>query len=158
MNFSIEKEKREIEEQTLKTLIPNIINYNNTMIPCFTIVYATQSNTSKRFAEKILKDSQILKVKAVLKNISEISLQDLETNLLIVFLVSTYGEGGPTDDSIEFDKFLEKSKAGIKTDDFNCLNELNYSLFGLGSRKYEHFNEMAKRLDKVLNKSGCTKY
>ena len=121
-------------------------------------MYATQSNTAKRFAERINKDSKILKLKSTVKNISEISINDFENNLFMVFLVSTYGEGGPSDDAIEFDKLLEKNNKGFKKENGIYLNEFNYSIFGLGSRKYEHFNAMAKKIDKVLNKSGCTRY
>ena len=114
-------------------------------------MYATQSNTAKRFAERINKDSKILKLKSTVKNISEISINDFENNLFMVFLVSTYGEGGPPD-------LTNKLPSAVKKENGIYLNEFNYSIFGLGSRKYEHFNAMAKKIDKVLNKSGCTRY
>ena len=142
---------------SIRSLLPNTASYNPTIVPSFTIVYATQSNTSKRFAEKIQKDSQILKVKSFVKNVSEISINDFENNLFMVFLISTYGEGGPTDDSIDFDKLLEKNKNGFRKNDLIYLNQFNYSIFGLGSRKYEHYNAMAKKLDKFLEKSGSTR-
>ena len=78
--------------------------------------------------------------------------------MFITFLISTYGEGGPSDDAIEFDKYLDKNKNGIGKNEGNLLKELSYSIFGLGSRKYEHFNAMAKKLDDVLQKSGSTRY
>ena len=158
LNFSLETQIKETELKNIKSLLPKLNVYSETVIPSFTIVYATQSNTSKRFAEKIQSDSKTLKLKAVIKNISEITIKDFETNLLMVFLISTYGEGGPSDDCIEFDKFLDQNKNGIKKDNAVYLNELNYSIFGLGSRKYEHFNAMALKLEKIMNKSGCIKY
>lgn len=118
------------------------------IIPFFTIVYATQSNTSKKFAEKILKEAKEVNLKCQMKNISEIDIeQDFNKNIFMVFLISTYGEGGPTDDCIDFYKFLE-SREFIEA--FNN-KELNFSIFGLGSRKYENYNYIALKFDKVLN-------
>jgi sulfite reductase alpha subunit-like flavoprotein len=153
----MEKEQKEKEMKNIQSLLPKQNNYDDKVIPGFTIFYATQSNTSRRFAEKIQNDAKTLNLNAFIKNISEITLSDFENNMLLVFLISTYGEGGPTDDSIEFDKFLEKNKNGIKKDDVLYLKDLNYCVFGLGSRKYENFNAMAKKLDKVLMKSGCNR-
>ena len=68
----------------------------------------------------------------------------------MVFKVSTYGEFGPSDDAIEFDKLLEKNNNGFKKENGIYLNQLNYSIFGLRSRKYEHFNAMAKKINKLL--------
>ena len=157
LNFSLETEIKEKELHNIKSLLPNINSYCETIIPSFTIIYATQSNTSKRFAEKLQSDSKTLRLNTIIKNVSEITCKDFETNLLMVFLISTYGEGGPTDDCIEFDKFLELNKNGIIRDNMIYLKELNYSIFGLGSKKYENFNSMALKLEKVLNKSGCNK-
>jgi len=154
LNFTIEKEKIEKDNKSIQVLLPSVNNYNNTIIPSHTIYYATQSNTSKRFAETLVNDSQTLKIKTVLKNISEISRKDFENNVLMTILISTYGEGGPSDDAIEFDKFLDKNKNGIGKEDGNPLKDLTYTIFGLGSRKYEHFNAMAKKVDNVLKKSG----
>ena len=69
-----------------------------------------------------------------------------------MFLFATYGEGGPTDDCIEFNDFLEKNKSGVSIGGNKNLS--HYSIFGLGSSKYEFFNQMAKKLDKFMEKSG----
>ena len=73
----------------------------------------------------------------------------------MVFLLATYGEGGPTDDCIEFNHFLDDNKNGVKND--GVIGKVHYSIFGLGSSKYEFFNQIAKKFDKFLDKSGCKK-
>jgi sulfite reductase alpha subunit-like flavoprotein len=41
-------------------------------------------------------------------NISELkSIKDFNENMLMVFIVSTYGEGGPTDDSVDFNILIK---------------------------------------------------
>lgn len=112
------------------------------------IVYATQSNTSKKFAEKLQEEASLLSIKSQLKNISELSIADFNQNIYIVFFLSTYGEGGPSDDCIEFHDYLTK-KFLKEIENRN----LCYSIFGLGSSKYENFNEIAKKFDKVFQKA-----
>jgi sulfite reductase alpha subunit-like flavoprotein len=38
----------------------------------------------------------------------------------------------------------------------NCLEDLQYSVFGLGNKQYEHFNAMGKATNKFLEKLGGT--
>ena len=119
------------------------------VLPKITVVYATQSNTSKTFAENIKKDCKEKKIKVEVKNISDIEKSDFESNILLVFLVATYGEGEPTDDAIEFYKKIKSDfLKGAKTEN------LRYCIFGLGSRKYEKFNQSAKVLNTYLQKNG----
>lgn len=119
-------------------------------LPIIQVVYATQSNTSKSFAEKLksIGTEQNLKIKV--KNISEVSLEDFNSNLVIVFIVSTYGEGEPTDDCLEFYKSLTSGKM------LSQLNNglLSFAVFGLGNTKYENYNAMGKKLFKFLSDEG----
>ncbi len=123
-------------------------------IPSFTLIYATQSNTSKRFAERIAKDASYLNIKTQIKNISEVSVEDdFNKNIFMVFFVSTYGEGGPSDDAMEFNREIEKKTL------FDNLtnNKMNYAIFGLGSTKYEYYNQMAKKIDKFFLRKNLNK-
>lgn len=121
------------------------------LFPNFTIFFATQSNTAKKFSEKIAKDAEFLNIKTKVKNISELNPEeDLNKNALVLFFVATYGEGGPSDDAIEFNRALDD-----RTLFENFTNEgLRYAVFGLGSTKYEFFNQMAKKIDKKFSKRG----
>lgn len=94
-----------------------------------------------------------MNIKTNVKNISEISVEeDFNKNIFMVFFVSTYGEGGPSDDAIEFNRLIEK-----KTLFENLENKkLHYAIFGLGSKKYEYFNQMAKKIDKFFAKNHLT--
>ena len=78
-----------------------------------------------------------------------------------VFLMATYGEGEPTDNARQFVDWM-KEKAGIdnlyKLDDVGASNdeglELDYAVFGLGNKQYEHYNNMGKFVDVALAKVG----
>ena len=160
MHHLLEKLNKAINEKDMDNSLTNLLEilpgYDKTTpkIPYFTIYYATQSNTAKKFADKIADDAKILNLICSVKNISEICLEDFNRNVLMLFMVSTYGEGGPSDDCIEFNKLLEAKSKGRHTF-FNEFinNSLNYGIFGLGSSKYEYFNQMAKKL-KIFKLGG----
>jgi len=146
----VANEKETHFEHPLKNLKTDN-KFEENMFPNFTIFYATQSNTAKKFSEKIQKDAEYLNIKTKIKNISELKVEeDLNKNALVLFFVATYGEGGPSDDAIEFNREMDE-----RTLFENFTNEdLNYSIFGLGSTKYEFYNQMAKKIDKNFSKRG----
>jgi len=122
--------------------------YDSSVIPFFTLVYATQSNTSKKFSEWIMHEATTtLGLKCQIKNISELSIEDFRKNIYMVFLLATYGEGGPTDDCIEF---YSKLKSGLLDDMVDENKYFCYSIFGLGSSKYENFNAISKTFEKAF--------
>ena len=89
-----------------------------------------------------------------------------------VFLVATYGEGEPTDNSAEFVTELKdrtgadllpsaeeekKDDAAMSTPSDQSLQKLDYAVFALGNRQYEHFNAMGKFFDAALERCGATR-
>lgn len=140
INFLESLTKKNIEEEKKSTINHVLFRDKD---PRVLVVYASQSNTSKNFAETIKKDSLINNLKVSIKNISEITNDDFKSNLIMLFFISTYGEGEPTDDALFFFKNLEK----IEKND-----NLYYSIFGLGSTKYEKFNQSSINLDNHFKK------
>ncbi|KAF4527910.1 hypothetical protein B566_EDAN011301 [Ephemera danica] len=69
------------------------------------------------------------------------SLKDI-SNSLAVFCLATYGEGDPTDNAQEFNEWLQNGDVD--------LTGLNYSVFGLGNKTYEHYNAMANIEDDFI--------
>uniref|UniRef100_A0A6M2DVS6 NADPH--hemoprotein reductase n=1 Tax=Xenopsylla cheopis TaxID=163159 RepID=A0A6M2DVS6_XENCH len=70
-------------------------------------------------------------------------------NSLAVFCLATYGEGDPTDNAMEFFEWIQNGDAD--------LTGLNYAVFGLGNKTYEHYNEVAIYVDKRLEELGATR-
>lgn len=97
-----------------------------------------------------------------------------------LFLVATYGEGEPTDNAQEFAEMM-KGKAGIiniynsaieaaatedagddrdaapasTARDATFLHDLDYVVFGLGNKQYEHYNNMGRFVDAALGRCGA---
>ena len=125
--------------------------YISSTIPYFTIAYGTQSGTAKKFADLLQREAiDNLGVNCSVVNVSELKLADFNENALIVFIVSTYGDGGPSDDSVDFNEMIKGDELWDKIKNKN----LNYTVFGLGCSFYTKFNAQAKFIDKVLAKHG----
>lgn len=82
------------------------------------------------------------------------NLDQVPEDCAVVFVMATYGEGEPTDNAVQL-------MQNITEPDFNFskgehrLDGLRYVVFGLGNRTYEHYNEIARKLDKALEDAGA---
>ena len=80
-------------------------------------------------------------------------MQDLERlpqemdRHLALFCMATYGEGDPTDNAAEFYQMLNDEELD--------LSNLNYSVFALGNKTYEHFNATGRYVNKRLKELGA---
>ena len=128
--------------------------YVSSTIPYFTIAYGTQSGTAKKFADAIKREAiDDLGINCSVVNVSQLKLADLNENALIVFIVSTYGDGGPSDDSIDFNEMIKNDELWSKVTN----KKLNYTVFGLGCSFYPKFNAQAKFIDKIFSTHGVSR-
>ena len=124
-------------------------DYYPELVPSFTILFATEMGTAEGFANDLHKEAtEKLHLKAKILNVSEIQSVDVfNTNSLIIIIASTFGEGEPSDDCVDFNKMLESKEFW---DGFTNKDNLNVAIFGLGSSVYTYFNAQAKFFNKVL--------
>lgn len=149
-----------------------------------TVYFGTQTGTSESFAQQIEREGEANGFKVETVDLEDIS-EDVAGNLLnemkqdekgrnkAIFLMSTYGEGEPTDNAAPFMRLLWK-KSGLKgpntdiededeekkgddgdTLDPTYLKGLDYAVFGLGNKQYQFFNAMGKATDETLDKVGA---
>ncbi|PNF31965.1 NADPH--cytochrome P450 reductase [Cryptotermes secundus] len=118
------------------------------------VFYGSQTGTGEEFAGRLAKEGIRYHLKGMVADPEECDMEELTNlkdipNSLAVFCLATYGEGDPTDNAMEFYEWLQNSDT-----DFTGLN---YAVFGLGNKTYEHYNEVAKYVDKRLAELGATR-
>lgn len=115
------------------------------------IFYASQTGTAEDYAHKLAKElTSKFGLKVLMADFADYdfdNLQDLDPSYLFGFVIATYGEGEPTDNSVDFFSWLENEAEE--------LPNLKYIAFGLGNSTYEFYNAMGKKLDEKLESLGA---
>ena len=110
------------------------------------VFYGSQTGTAESFASRLAKECKSVGLTAFIYDPEDCDewddlalfrdLTDESGNSLVLFCMATYGVGDPTDNSIELIDWL-------KSTDLD-LSRLNFAVFGLGNKTYEHFNEIGE--------------
>lgn len=105
------------------------------------IFWGSQSGVSEAFAERLarrwLSRYDLKTLVADLDDYDASSLSGIPTGKLCVFLCSTYGEGDPPDNAVNFCAALESMRKKRSR-----LDGLCYLALGMGNRNYKHFNQV----------------
>ena len=88
---------------------------------------------------------------AKMVDLEDFDAEKLAEETFSIFLMATYGEGEPTDNAVQFYKWIKNE------DDTNPTLTNKYAVFGLGNKQYEHYNRMGKLTDKFMEKMGSTR-
>ncbi|KAL2836684.1 hypothetical protein BJY01DRAFT_221740 [Aspergillus pseudoustus] len=120
------------------------------------IFYGTQSGTSYELSRHLSRSMfQRFSKTSIVADLSECnydSLAELPLSVIVLFILSTYGEGGPPDNAIQFDEWLDK---GLSRHPPASLANLHFAILGLGNRKYQYYNQFAQKAQKRLETAGC---
>ena len=115
----------------------------------FTVMYGTQTGNAKGVAKTLHDQLTTAGINSVLVSMADYKPRQLKNETHLALIVSTHGEGDAPDDAIEFHEFLASKKAPK-------LNNLNYSVLGLGDTSYEFFCQTGKDFDSRLSTLGAT--
>nr|AAF89958.1 NADPH-dependent cytochrome P450 oxidoreductase [Cunninghamella elegans] len=121
--------------------------------------YGSQTGTAEDFASRLAKQcSQKYGVSCMTADIEMYDLSYLDTlseDSLVCFVMATYGEGEPTDNAVDFWEQFITDESPVFSEGGETLENLRYLMFGLGNKTYEHYNAVARILDKKLTGLGA---
>lgn len=124
--------------------------------PCgpMRVYFGSQTGTAEEFAQTLVDEGKARGFDATIVDLEDFQEEDFTTaplnKALHMFTVATYGEGEPTDNALDFYKWL-------KNDVDELTSSLKFCVFGLGNTQYEHFNAMGRNINKLLEEKGATR-
>lgn len=120
----------------------------------FVIFWGSQSGTAENLAHRLSRDLFLrfdAKVMvADLSDYSPASICSIPSSKLIVFILSTYGEGGPSDNAVEFFDWASRA------DDPCDVSGLRVLAFGLGNSNYKFYNKVVDVVVEKLTRAGAS--
>lgn len=116
------------------------------------IFWGSQSGTSHGFAVRLERDLLLRygleATSADLSDFDPETISLIPESKLAIFIMSTFGEGDPSDNSADFLEYLQKQPK-------ESLEHLQYAAFGLGNSNYQHYNRVIEVVTDSIDKMGA---
>ena len=125
--------------------VPSIANTEIALKPL--IVYGTETGNSKKVASQIQATFKKNKIQAKSVDVAQFNLAKLQKETLVLFVVSTQGEGEFPQNAVGFYEAV-KSYTGR-------LEQVSFAVFGLGDSSYPLFCNAGILLDEALAEKGA---
>lgn len=131
----------------------NTIENKSNSLPVKTIkpliLYGTETGNSKKVATQLLTSFKKSKIKAKVADVFGYDIKKLAKEDLVLFVISTQGEGELPQNAHAFYDALTKSKEN--------LSHLKYAVFALGDSSYPLFCEAGDLIDTLFEKKQAQK-
>ncbi|KAI1351488.1 hypothetical protein F5Y01DRAFT_120789 [Xylaria sp. FL0043] len=117
------------------------------------ILYGSETGNSEESATDIERLARRLYFRTVLEEMNNVELNDLLQYPLVIFVISTTGQGDLPKNTRTFWKRLLRKRLPP-----NCLSQVNFTTFGLGDSSYFQYNWAARKLHKRLEQLGAIEF
>ncbi|KAM0213589.1 hypothetical protein ACHAQD_009242 [Fusarium lateritium] len=132
----------------------NVANLLTNKEKDLTIFWGSQSGTSERLATQLSYEiTSAFSKNSLVVDLSDIdldSIEELPRDKPVLFILSTYGEGDPSDNAAAFFDWLKPSTKKTMT-----LDGLPFSVLGLGNSTYKYYNQFGRIAHNALQKRGA---
>ncbi|KAJ3014650.1 S-adenosyl-L-methionine-dependent tRNA 4-demethylwyosine synthase [Thoreauomyces humboldtii] len=117
------------------------------------VLFGTQTKTARTLSLRVkeLVEAALPSTTVEVLNIADYENEDLMSEKSpVIFILSTYSEGTPTDDAAWFYSWLEDVRFDHRVEK-ECMKGLRFAVFGLGDSVYEeNYCTVAKRVDEYV--------
>ncbi|KAH6984510.1 NADP/FAD dependent oxidoreductase [Ilyonectria sp. MPI-CAGE-AT-0026] len=117
------------------------------------VFWGSQSGTGEAFASRLVRElAQRFRLEAMAADLSDFDPETIAlipTSKVAIFILSTYGEGDPSDNAAQFWEWATKLKG-------TPLQQLRYAAFGLGNSNYQYYNRVVDLVDESLARAGAS--
>jgi NADPH-ferrihemoprotein reductase len=116
------------------------------------IFWGSQSGTAEGLATRLVRDCRSrFGLDALIADLSDYdpeSITNIPNSKFAIFIISTYGEGDPSDNATQFQSWLQSNK-------MMRVSNLRYAAFGLGNKKYKFYNRVVDVVTEALDQYGA---
>ncbi|OAA68951.1 sulfite reductase flavoprotein alpha-component [Cordyceps fumosorosea ARSEF 2679] len=117
------------------------------------VLYGSETGNAQEIAEELGRTCQRLHFQTTVEEMNAVTLPELLQNELVIFVVSTTGQGDIPHNSTLFWKRLLQRRLPA-----DCLTQVQYTCFGLGDSTYVKFNWAARKLIRRLDQLGASTF
>lgn len=114
------------------------------------VLFGSQTGTAEDIAERFGRESKRRHISTTVQALDDYPIEKLINERVVIFVVSTTGQGDPPDNMKKFWKFLLR-----KNLPHDSLQDLFVAVLGLGDSSYLKFNFVAKKLYRRLLQLGA---
>ncbi|KAL4465858.1 hypothetical protein ABPG74_004095 [Tetrahymena malaccensis] len=113
------------------------------------VVYGTTGGNSARLAANLIAEAKKHKYQPKLIHLGDFDATNFTNMDRAIFVISTYGVGGPTSDAQVFYEWISQQE------DPKLLSHMKYTVFGLGNSTFENFAGFGVKIDSKLEQLGA---
>jgi len=121
-------------------------------VPPVQIFFGSQSGTAEGFSDELRDEAAERGIQCQVFDLASFTPEDFAACSVAVLIVSTYGDGEPTDNAVAFHNWASNPcNDGV-------LKGQRYCVMGLGDMNYSKFNNMGSMTDASLERLGATRF
>lgn len=113
------------------------------------ILYGSETGNAEEISFKIRRLLMTQGITSNVKSMAEYDVKELPSENILIFIVSTTGDGDAPNNMTSFWKFLLRKSLA-----FDSLAKVKTAVFGLGDSSYEKYNASARKLNSRLRQLG----
>ncbi|KAI1450344.1 riboflavin synthase domain-like protein [Annulohypoxylon stygium] len=117
------------------------------------VLYGSETGNSQDLAGDLERLGERLHFRTFVCEMNDVELNTLLQYPLVIFVISTTGQGEIPRNALKFWKSLLRKRLPP-----NCLQRVNFTTFGLGDSSYTKYNWAVRKLHKRLEQLGATEF